>query len=437
MEISVERYHYPIGQGIFSAQIVRAFDEQYVCVYDCGSTAKTLVKDYVKDLRYKTLWYKEDRSEKPIIDLLVISHLDNDHCNAIEYLFNEGFSIQKLVIPYMSMIERIVFLINHPERLENITSWHLWKSQILIPDDGSGGQLLDNLERVEIIESSTGVSVDNFNVDITTPANPQQSIPVWEFLHFPLFDGAEESVREDFIIEFENAVHSFLGKNIDDITVADLRFNKEKFKAAYRSTRKIIRGKYGIKYNDIFNASSIILYTGPSNEILKLNKNSWEVSRRSRGKQVVGRYGIPDAYRVEHFFNHSYNNNLEYTAGWLGTGDALLKEPVNIRELNANLGWERIDRIRVLTVPHHGSRGNSNDEFYSIFSQPRVECIVHSYPAHQKFRHPHDEVKEAIARKGFVEVPVTKEKESYYAEYNTTVQGLLCFSRCIHGPYYC
>lgn len=32
MEISVERYHYPIGQGIFSAQIVRAFDEQYVCL---------------------------------------------------------------------------------------------------------------------------------------------------------------------------------------------------------------------------------------------------------------------------------------------------------------------------------------------------------------------------------------------------------------------
>ena len=40
MEISVERYHYPIGQGIFSAQIIRGLgDSKYVCVYDCGSVS--------------------------------------------------------------------------------------------------------------------------------------------------------------------------------------------------------------------------------------------------------------------------------------------------------------------------------------------------------------------------------------------------------------
>lgn len=414
MFIDVERYHYPIGQGIFSAQIIRTNGEQYVCVYDCGSISKTLVKDWVKDFRHRV-----GSSENPVIDLLVISHLDNDHCNAIEYLFDEGFSVRKLVIPYMSMIERIIFLINHPKRIKNIKSWILWKSRILIPDGGGNGQLLDNLERVEIIESSSGVSVDSFNVDMINPTDPRQPIPVWEFLHFPLFDGAEEYVREDFIIEFENAVHGFLGKGIDDITIADLDANLEDFKTAYKSTRKIIRGKHGIKYNDIFNASSVILYTGPSNELLKLNKNSWKVLRRSQGKQVVGRYGIPEVYRIEDFFHESYNNNLEYAGGWLGTGDALLKEPENISELKTNLGGERIDRMRVLTVPHHGSRGNSNDEFYSIFSQPRVECIVHSYPAHQRFRHPHAEVKEAIARKGFVEVPVTKETDSYYVECST------------------
>ena len=51
MEISVERYHYPIGQGTFSAQIIRADEEKYVCVYDCGSISKTLVEDWVKDLQ--------------------------------------------------------------------------------------------------------------------------------------------------------------------------------------------------------------------------------------------------------------------------------------------------------------------------------------------------------------------------------------------------
>ena len=103
MEISVERYHYPIGQGIFSAQIVRSSEKQYVCVYDCGSISKKDVEGWVKDLRHK-----EGSSEKPIIDLLVISHLHNDHCNAIKYLWEQGFSIKKIVIPYVDLIGKIL-----------------------------------------------------------------------------------------------------------------------------------------------------------------------------------------------------------------------------------------------------------------------------------------------------------------------------------------
>ena len=88
MEISVERYHYPIGQGTFSAQIVRTSEKQYVCVYDCGSSAggKNIEK-YTRELYEKT---------SGIIDLLVISHLDDDHVNGVRSLYKEGFLLRRL-----------------------------------------------------------------------------------------------------------------------------------------------------------------------------------------------------------------------------------------------------------------------------------------------------------------------------------------------------
>lgn len=106
MNISVERYHYPVGQGIFSAQIIRGLgDSKYVCVYDCGSVSGAdNIPMYVNNL-YEKL--NPDRKDKAKIDLLVISHLDKDHVNGVSKLM-EWFDIKKIVIPYMSKIEKII-----------------------------------------------------------------------------------------------------------------------------------------------------------------------------------------------------------------------------------------------------------------------------------------------------------------------------------------
>ena len=126
MNISVERYHYPVGQGIFSAQIIRGLgDSKYVCVYDCGSVSGAdNIPMYVNNL-YEKL--NPDRKDKAKIDLLVISHLDKDHVNGVSKLM-EWFDIKKIVIPYMSKIEKIILSLGAP----NMGGWPMDKT-ILIP----------------------------------------------------------------------------------------------------------------------------------------------------------------------------------------------------------------------------------------------------------------------------------------------------------------
>lgn len=112
MRITVDRYHYPVGQGIFSAQVIKGLgDSKYVCVYDCGSVSGAdEMHRCVGNLYEKLNTSGKDRVK---IDLLVISHLDKDHVNGVSKLI-ELFDVKKIVIPYMSKIEKIMLALDSP-----------------------------------------------------------------------------------------------------------------------------------------------------------------------------------------------------------------------------------------------------------------------------------------------------------------------------------
>lgn len=437
MEISVERYHYPIGQGTFSAQIIRANVEEYVCVYDCGSST------YKKEMKNKpgankfSGWVKELRQRtNGVINLLVISHFDEDHFNGVGELLKK-FKIKKIVIPYMSKIEKIIFSLSHPYNIQGTELQDSWSpgnffAGALVGALGDDLGTLGSLEGVEIIESTEEFSIEYFDLNSNTSEGRGKSFQVWEFCHFPLFSGVDDSVKNEYIENFRDEVYKALNKDVENIGMHDLNNKLIVFKKIYHSTCEKVKKKYNrIGIKDIFNASSVILYSGPARDILG---PGWGfINRVSEGRQVADRYRITNACREEDFRYYSKSDDFEYMGGWLGTGDALLKDPANIHEIKVNLGQMRINRIRVITVPHHGSRNNSDYEFYDIFSRPRVECIVHSKPG-GGYRHPHAETKEVIARMGFIEIPVTEEDGSLYVEYLSNDYWSFC---CFRGRVQC
>lgn len=192
MEISVERYHYPIGQGTFSAQIVRTYEKQYVCVYDCGSTNGTLnISKYADDLFCKT---------EGIIDLLVISHFDKDHVNGIKKLYDKKFKIKKIVIPYVPLSERILLLLqgsqeNNLKEAVNPKKFLARTFDSLLREwDIPGPIVLDD-------ETSVEFSTPDTSTEIVGDRSLQRG--VWEFIHFSIHSDKENNSSNIYANEFK------------------------------------------------------------------------------------------------------------------------------------------------------------------------------------------------------------------------------------------
>lgn len=192
MEISVERYHYPIGQGTFSAQIVRTYEKQYVCVYDCGSTNGIWnISKYADDLFCKT---------EGIIDLLVISHFDKDHVNGIKKLYDKKFKIKKIVIPYVPLSERILLLLqgsqeNNLKEAVNPKKFLARTFDSLLREwDIPGPIVLDD-------ETSVEFSTPDTSTEIVGDRSLQRG--VWEFIHFSIHSDKENNSSNIYANEFK------------------------------------------------------------------------------------------------------------------------------------------------------------------------------------------------------------------------------------------
>ena len=102
--------------------------------------------------------------------------------------------------------------------------------------------------------------------------------------------------------------------------------------------------------------------------------------------------------------------------GWLGTGDARLKEYKNIDKLERKLGWRK-DRIHTITVPHHGSDKNWRSRFIELFGKggSGVYCIAAADPTY-KYGHPDGDVVKDIIHHHSIFCLVSTEPSSFYKE---------------------
>jgi len=90
------------GQGCFySGQVMTRKSRPYTFVYDCGSQSPAILKKEIRD--FKTYL---NRRPDGIIDLLVLSHLDADHINQVDYLLKDC-ACKTVVLPYLVPAERL------------------------------------------------------------------------------------------------------------------------------------------------------------------------------------------------------------------------------------------------------------------------------------------------------------------------------------------
>ena len=99
MKIKMQRVFYPVGQGGFYSESFSTENSKFNVVYDCGSVSKGIDKVISNSF---------DKNED--IDILFISHFDNDHVNKIKILTNRGRKIKNVVMPLLSDENKCILL---------------------------------------------------------------------------------------------------------------------------------------------------------------------------------------------------------------------------------------------------------------------------------------------------------------------------------------
>lgn len=101
--IHVHQCFNAVGHGTFFSGLVRAEGADgtiFSWIYDCGSKRPTQIAQEISELEGWPEWPHK-------VDLLVLSHFDDDHVNGLERLLLHR-SIEVLALPYMDVAQRLM-----------------------------------------------------------------------------------------------------------------------------------------------------------------------------------------------------------------------------------------------------------------------------------------------------------------------------------------
>ncbi|MES2288066.1 MAG: MBL fold metallo-hydrolase [Bacteroidota bacterium] len=347
---------YPVGQGCFYAGEILApsNDKKFTIVFDCGTlSGRTYLQNSIQKFKQK---YTK-------IDLLVISHFDEDHVNGVNDLL-DGISCETVLIPYYTPLSRLGLFAdnssNNPDYdlfLRNPTSYFLQEkfkvSKVIVIGNNNEGSIELNSnekptkpdndltgEKIEFdfdkFENDSGFlkyvqeqEGNNFNNNdkinyLSFPLKISFKQKFWEFVFYLKY--FKENAK---ILNFKTAIDNLL-ISIKSNNIQDLFDNI--------SLRASVRKAYKDTINGNVNYSSIVLYHGPT------IVNSWACTCEN----------------CDNCFDDLCNYCCDYKkTGTLLTGDSFLKIPADFDPFFDYYGrQDYIKKCFLLQVPHHGSKNN-------------------------------------------------------------------------------
>jgi hypothetical protein len=109
---------HPVGQGLFYTGIIRykgarGSEGIFRMVFDCGSF------NYKNCAEEVSLFIENNLSDNAPIDLLVISHFDQDHINFLKPLLKDR-KVKHLVAPFINYEERITLSLNYLNDIDGV-----------------------------------------------------------------------------------------------------------------------------------------------------------------------------------------------------------------------------------------------------------------------------------------------------------------------------
>ncbi len=340
---------YPVGQGCF---YVGSIMEKFTLVFDCGSISRKVYLDNAID-KFKQTYNK--------IDLLIISHFDEDHVNGVADLLS-GIRCEKVIIPYYDPILRLALYAESGSGDADYLAFLANPTDFLLSDRFNVGEVViignngenfnnDNIkadppkepkEGISIEEGTTlsvyfdkeqNASVKNYIENIDIISNPGKvkyfdlpfsltiGIQLWEFVFYLKF-----ATKTQNVLAFESAINHLL-------TVEGAANIQSLFSS---NSREKVRKIYRTYIHKNINYSSLVLYHG------SIAKHTFTVVCH------------------KHFYS-DFSCKLTERTGTILTGDLYLHTQNDFTLFYNYYSTAYIDKCSRLQVPHHGSKNNWNN----------------------------------------------------------------------------
>ena len=326
----------PVGQGAFYLERFEIDGERINVVYDCGSL--TNVKIVEKEIR-ANFWKGEE------IEIVFISHIDEDHINGLEYLL-KYCNVKNIVFPYTKRKDRIVLTIDYfcnkenPSREDftyefinnpyNALRRHDFNARLWgIFEEYDGNEInWNDLERERVRPIKSGENVFQKLIDYEISSKIK-----WEYVPFNF---KEDTRKELFFDELENKLNA-LGLSLSQISIDNIlkQWTNPNIQKAIKDAYKKIPGS--------LNANSMVLFSGITDHTVY-----------QRPINLYNRLSCCN-YKCWNCFNYLKKNGCLYTGDYEAKGKSKWD---NLKTAYLEY-WNYIGCVQ---IPHHGSYRNYDPE---------------------------------------------------------------------------
>lgn len=410
--MNMTRTFHPIGQGAFYSE--EFYNSEKGCifraVYDCGSLKYCGLQRNSDGTPLK----RKDIEERVVqafpdghgVDILFVSHLDDDHVNLIPCLKPfKDHQIRRVILPLLSAEERYMLTGYHLSRSRWGRISDALNSIINNPEDYFGNDTKVTFVRPADEERSLmgnevddeGVGVDDLQREVPslTKISIGNNLPdSGRMLRWLLIPYNHKPLR---YYNLKGELKNAFGAGFQIANLKDPDFVIKNLKDLRRCYKAL---------SDGINRNSMALYSGP------LDDTCLSSIGEVVGCDIWGRCCPCDQFAecwLDRVLRHELSSIFHGCPGCLYTGD------ISLDEADLTKAFEKFVRnIGMVQLPHHGSLdsfGNGN-----LPIDGRV-CVA-TYGEKNQFGHPAFAVKRAVAEKGGLWVDVTEtDKSRFRVEY--------------------
>lgn len=408
----LERDFLPIGQGAFYAERIYIMHDKAPqldkhIIFDCGALNKKLPSSAKTNLELIEHVVNEYFKKYPFdVDTLFISHLDEDHCNGVEYILKKT-GVKTIVLPLLSeaakMIESIR-IFSMWKGVSSTTSSFLWN--VLTDSYSLRTKLRDAHNNIPTIIWMKPGNIEQANeqnyLDVPTLSQDTNlfevaldmciaplgisgtvSVPSWnEWIYKPFFNDYSnhrliEDVNKKIAAAFGLASPKLTSKDLNGLmaTKADRIKLREEYKKTVKSSAK--------PSDRVLHYYSMVLASYP-------NKNWCKITKCIHGNEEI--------------------LALNYAAGCLYMGDYPAKDYLT----EVQKYFMSFDQVGTLQIPHHGANSSYNSELLKLNFN---NIVSHGY----NYNHPGGDIRFDIKNNGKTLFEVTQLKDSALSQTIETV----------------